>query len=46
MDDSLSKLEDIRKLLIQLEENSPKWKEFDRLEDKLLAELANQSLED
>ena len=46
IDNLLYQLEDIRKLLIQLEENSPKWKEFDGLEDKLLAELANQSLED
>ena len=41
----LYQLEDVRKLLIQVEENSTEWKKFDRLEDKLLAELANQSLE-
>ena len=41
----LYQLEDVRKLLIQVEENSPEWTKFDRLEDKLLAELANQSLE-
>ena len=46
IDNLLYQLEDVRKLLIQVEENSPEWKKFDRLEDKLLAELANQNLED
>lgn len=39
-------LEDLRKLLIQVEINSAEWRKFDRLEDKLLAELANHTLED
>lgn len=46
LDNLLYQLEDVRKLLIQVEENSPEWTKFDRLEDKLLAELANHSLED
>ena len=41
----LYKLEDIRKLLIQAQENSPEWQKFDRLEDNLLTEFANQILE-
>ena len=42
----LEQLEDLRKLLSQVEKNSPEWQKFDRLEDKLLAELANRTLED
>ena len=42
----LYQLKDVHKSLLQVKENSPDWQKFDRLEDKLLAELANQNLED
>tara|TARA_B100001057_G_C22127210_1_gene673150 strand:- start:320 stop:478 length:159 start_codon:yes stop_codon:yes gene_type:complete len=46
VDSLICQLEDIRKLLILAEECSLEWQKFDRLEDKLLAELASLSLED
>ena len=38
----IDELQVIREYLLQAEENSPEWKRFDRLEDKLCAELADQ----
>ena len=38
----IDELQGIREYLLQTEENSPDWKQFDRLEDKLCAELADQ----
>ena len=38
----IDELQGIREYLIQAEENSPECKNFDRLEDKLCAELADQ----
>ena len=38
----IDELQGIRECLLQVEENSPEWKRFDRLEDKLCAELADQ----
>ena len=44
IDALIDELEGIREYLLQAEENSPEWKRFDRLEDKLCAELADQML--
>ena len=42
IDSLIDELQEIRERLLQAEENSPEWKHFDRLEDKLCAELADQ----
>ena len=38
----IDELQGIRECLLKAEENSPEWKRFDRLEDKLCAELADK----
>ena len=38
----IDELQEIREHLLQAEVSSPEWKRFDRLEDKLCAELADQ----
>ena len=38
----IDELQGIRECLLQTEKNSTQWQYFDRLEDKLCAELANQ----
>ena len=43
IDSLIDELQGIRECLLQAEENSPEWKRFDRLEDKLCAELADQA---
>ena len=42
IDSLIDELQEIREYLLQTEENCPEWKRFDRLEDKLCAELADQ----
>ena len=41
----IDELRGIRECLLQAEESTPEWKCFDRLEDKLCAELASQYAE-
>ena len=42
IDSLIDELQEIREYLLQAQENSTEWKRFDRLEDKLCAELADQ----
>ena len=42
----IDELQGVREYLLQAEENFPEWKRFDRLEDKLCAELADQTFGD
>lgn len=41
IDSLIDELSALRELLAEVEQGSPQWNKFDRLEDKLCADLAN-----